>query len=150
MTTKEFQLKNYLEQKGNEPLIRLFNKIHQLDSLPSTADLETKKLTALLKVLIQDVDYLFFECPEKHLNTENLYLFISALKYHLIAHEKVIFISSPMERFWTRFCTKTITRNKNREFLILPLRNEKREDKQGQRQDQLRFFNLKLDKKQAA
>ena len=144
-TTKEFQLKSYLEQKGNEPLTRLFNKIDQLDSLPSLANAETKKLTALLKGLIQDVDYLFFESPEKHLNTENLYLFISALKYHTIAQKKIVFISSLMERFWTRFCSKAITRNEDHEFLIFPL------GKEQEGRGQLRFLNLKqLPKKQAA
>ncbi|MCY4523535.1 MAG: hypothetical protein OXB84_02225, partial [Halobacteriovoraceae bacterium] len=92
--SKEFQLREFFKRKDNKHLAKLFEKIKKLDIPSHKADMESKKLTVIIKAFLQDVDYLFFESPEKHLSGENLKIFIRALKYHVKGPDKVALIST--------------------------------------------------------
>ena len=118
--SKEFQLKEFFKKKDNKHLAKLFERIDNLDSLSSEASAEIKKLTSIIKGFIQDVDYLFFESPERHLSNENLKIFIRALKYHIHGQNKIALINSPVEELWLPFCSSKVVCNQKKEFLVLP------------------------------
>ena len=118
--TKEFQLQEFLEKKDNRHLAKLFDKIDNIDLLPNEVSAEVRKLTTIVKGFLQDMDYLFFESPERHLSSDNLKTFIRALRYHVRSQSKAALVCSSLEKLWLPFCSSLITYNQKKEFQLLP------------------------------
>ena len=104
-SSKDVQLREFFEKKDNLYLNRLFDRIDKSEKKSEEANQEIRKLTALIKGFIQEVDYLFFESPEKHLSDENLKIFINALRYHSCRWNRISFIKSPLKDFWYQICS---------------------------------------------
>ena len=118
--TKEFQLQEFLEKKDNRHLAKLFDKVDNIDLLPNQVSVEVRKLTVIVKGFLQDMDYLFFESPERHLSSDNLKTFIRALRYHVRSQSKTALVCSSLEKLWLPFCSSLITYNQKKEFQLLP------------------------------
>ena len=124
ISSKDFQLNQYLEKSGNKYLLEIYKRLLLLDETPDKVDIVTRKLAALLKGLIQDCDYLFLDHPEEYLNEENLEIFTQALAIQTGLTGKIVFIHSDKESLWVEHVSKTVVRDENFEFLVEPTFNK--------------------------
>lgn len=114
--SKDIQLQKILDLPNYSSLKALYNQIPFPDEKPSLHHLEVNKLTLLIKALLCKGHFLFFENPEEHLSTENLELFINALKEHIKIQKKNIFISSECQELWMPHCQQVVKRNSHYHF----------------------------------
>lgn len=114
--SRDFKFRQHLDQTQNKYLSELLNKIVELDVYPSRVDQRSRKIIGLIKTLLQDCDYLFYESPEDHLEQEDLETFVKALHFHLGKEKKIAFICSKEEGLWLDFATKTVSRDQKNCF----------------------------------
>ena len=117
-SSKDVQLREFFKKKDSLYLNKLFEKIDQSEKKTEGMNQETRKLTALIKGFIQEVDYLFFESPEKHLSDENLKIFINALNYHSCRWNRISFIKSPLKDLWHQICSVEVLFKNDRGYSI--------------------------------
>lgn len=114
--SRDRQFQGQIKKQTNNHLLKLLNGIDCLEAYPSHADQRSRKILGLSKALMQDVDYLFFDTPEKHLNPEDLELFIQALHFHLGLYKKIVFLHSKHHELWLKYVTKRVSRDQNKNF----------------------------------
>lgn len=114
--SRDNQFKGHMQSQTNNHLIKLLNGIDSLDSYPSHTDQRSRKILGLSKALMQNVDFLFLDAPEKHLSVADLELFIQALHFHVGLHEKTVLLSSKHENLWLQHATKRVQRDSNKHF----------------------------------
>ena len=149
---KETCMKTFLKANGNEYLIDLFESVTLWDEFPDNVDNQTRKLVVLLKALLLPSTYLFLESPEKHLDKKNFNLFAKALEYRRWSQETIIFISSPLNRYWENYANKEVCCSTNQKFIfqkkeksnIYPINFSKPQD------GYLQFTNLTAERKKDA
>lgn len=123
--SQDRQFYGQMKSQTNNHLIKLLNGIDSLDSLPAHSDQRTRKILGLSKALMQDVDYLFFESPEKHLDNTDLELFVQALQFHLGLHDKTVLVSSDRPKLWLPYATKRVFRDDKSKFSTEDLSQKK-------------------------
>jgi len=122
--TKEIQLSKVLNQTKNGHLMKFFQELEAknfLNKTPMEVSPRIRKIAALVKGLLQESDFLFFDIPEAYLTPADLDLFISALKFQIKYLDQVALITSPNEQQWFKHITKLITRGPAQEFVITPV-----------------------------
>lgn len=120
-STKNFQLETYLKKNKNRHITELFNSAGDIDCRPKSSSSQTRKIVNLVTNLLKKSDYLFLDCPEKHLSDEHLKLLISALHFRIENSEQTIFISSPDEEMWCHHISGIITKSTRQKFIISPI-----------------------------
>lgn len=111
-------IRKMLEQSGNPHLVRLYNAISLKQNLPAQVDDETRKAMALVKALVQDVEFLFLENPEKYLGKAMLSLFVQALVYKSATTGLIVVINTKFKNIWTQHLTKRIFRDEKNFFQV--------------------------------
>lgn len=114
--SRDNQFKGHMQSQTNNHLIKLLNGVDSLDSYPSHTDQRSRKILGLSKALIQNVDFLFLDAPEKHLTAADLELFVQALYFHIGLHKKTVLISSKHKNLWLQHATKKVRRDSNKNF----------------------------------
>jgi hypothetical protein len=109
-------LSNYLKENGNLYLIRLFNKIGLIDLYPDKVSKEIQKITALIKGLLQNADYLFLESPEEYLSIPICELFVRALEFQAQITDRIVIINSPNDELWKPHISQIINQDENCNF----------------------------------
>lgn len=122
--SRDNQFKGHMQGQTNKHLLKLLNGIDSLDSFPSRTDQRSRKILGLSKALMQDVEFLFLDAPEKHLSAADLELFIQALHFHVGLHKKTVLLSSKHENLWLHHATKRVQRDSEQNFKTEEL-NEK-------------------------
>ena len=100
----------FLEQRDRPALSRLARQVRNFNCYPSEADQETKKLTSLIKALINHNDYLFLERPSKFLSKENTTLFLDALFESMKSKDQTLLLTSENKDIWASHITRVVTR----------------------------------------
>jgi ABC-type multidrug transport system ATPase subunit len=118
-TEKENQFEDYLNQKQNIYIKKLYEKLTERDIPTHAAIPEMKKLASLIKALTTESEYLFLENPEKDLSENLRILFTMALETHR-EHKKIntFYFSQYNEDLWKTHCTHTVSRNKYFQFQL--------------------------------
>lgn len=109
---------NMLESRGQTYLSEMAKSIESFDSLPCQVDMETKKITSLIKALTLSSDYLLLERPEKFLSKKNVDLFLSALFQSMTQRGQVLLLTSENRNLWLSHVTKVVTRNEDGRFTL--------------------------------
>ena len=112
------QFEEFLNQKHNIYVKKLYDKLTERDTPAVLATFEMKKLASLIKALISDSEYLFLENPEKHLNENIRILFHKALEVNLEFKQINAFIYADNPEIWKEWCSFTVSRNKHFQFHI--------------------------------
>jgi hypothetical protein len=116
---KENQFEDFLAQRSNIYIKKLYDKLADKDIAAHLAAPEMIKLASLIKVLTTDCDYIFLENPEKDLSENIRILFIKALEIHLEEKEiNAFFYSSSNEELWNPHCSYAVSRNKYFQFQL--------------------------------
>jgi ABC-type lipoprotein export system ATPase subunit len=114
--SKEFQFQEFLKEEGNRPLEDLYQKIFLPHELPRNSDAQMRKVSALIKSLIFEGQFIFLEEPEIDLDEESIALFIAALKDRIEKHKQNIFIFSHNVNLWGPHAHQLVRREKNFSF----------------------------------
>lgn len=109
--SRDLKFRQHLNQTQNKYLGDLLEQVTELDVLPSRVDQRSRKIIGLIKTLLQDCDFLFYESPENHLEKEDFETFIKALQFTQGKDKKIAFIFSQEQTLWMDFATKTVTRD---------------------------------------
>lgn len=120
---RETKLHYFIEQTGNKGLFELYNNIEDLHKTPENSSPESRKLTCLVKALLQQVNIMIFEQPERHLSQVNIEYFGQALNHETKGMKKTAIISSPSP-IWNSVATKLLTRDQNGAFELFPIYNQ--------------------------
>ena len=113
---REFQFQEFLKDKPNRELERLYKKIIIPHELPINSDAQMIKLTSLIKSLIFEGQFIFLEEPEKELDQECIALFISILKEHIARNKQNVFIFSHDLNLWMPHVHQHVKREKDYRF----------------------------------
>ncbi len=107
----EIQLANHIKRTGNVYLMRLFNKLSLLDVYPNKIDDQSRKIVALIQGLLKKSDFLLFQFPEKHLQSDVVDLFIQALNFQRSSTNQTIIVHSNHEDIWLPYANKIVQKN---------------------------------------
>lgn len=118
-------LEKKIKNTFNPHLEKLLQLIGELECYPSQTSCEIKKLTNLTKGLLQSADFLLLECPELHLSSKSLEIFIMAMHHKCQYSGQIALISSPHGEVWKDIATKTVSRNEDKTFSIETIDNSK-------------------------
>ena len=121
--SKEIQFLEFLKDPRNHALEKLYHTIALPHEMPSQSNAQTKKVCSLLKSLLYEGQFLFFEEPEFDLGSETLKLFTAALQEHAKYRQMNIFIYSKNLSLWTPLSHKIVERKKDYTFLDSPIDN---------------------------
>ena len=113
---RELQFQEFLKEKSNRDLEKLYQKIGVPHELPGQSDAQMKKISALIKSLIFEGQFIFLETPEKDLDEECFTLFIQSLKDHIARHKQNVFIFSEDLNLWMPHVHKQVKRENNYQF----------------------------------
>jgi predicted ABC-type transport system involved in lysophospholipase L1 biosynthesis ATPase subunit len=117
-TKKSRSLVKILEDKGQIYLARLAESITNLNMYPNEVDLETKKLTTLIKAMTSNSDYLLLEKPAKYLSKTNTELFLGALFQSMTQRGQILLLTSEQRNLWLSHVTKVVTRSSSGRFTL--------------------------------
>lgn len=113
---KEVQFQEFLTERCNQKLKELYKEIEAVAKLQLYVDTKINKVTALIKALLKEADFIFLESPELSLDYKALNLFVSALKHQVQTKHQNIFIYSQDVEFWKIHADHVITRNEQQSF----------------------------------
>jgi len=148
--TKEFQLKSFLKNTGNNYLISLFNKLEFIEELPGHVDNQERKITALIKALLQESDFILLDSPEKYLSNINFKIFKNALLYLYYKNNKTILIATNEEKNWVDIASIIVKRDCDKKFYTTSIAKQPiKENFKNETQGHLEIYNLKQQKKSA-
>lgn len=98
--SKQAQFQDFLKEPQNETLLKLYHKVALPNDLPQHADAQMKKVSALLKALINEGQFIFLEEPERDLDAETVALFIAALKDQIARNRQNVLLFSHDLNLW--------------------------------------------------
>lgn len=113
---REFQFQEFLKQKPNQDLEKLYQKLAFPHELPAHSDAQMKKIASLIKSLIFEGQFIFLEEPENDLDEESQGLFIRVLKDHISRYKQNVFIFSNQLNLWMPHVHKYVKREKDYSF----------------------------------
>jgi len=113
---REFQFQEFLRERPNRELENLYKKISIPHELPVNSDAQMRKISALIKSLIFEGQFIFLESPENDLDQESIALFISILKDHISRHKQNVFIYSDDLNLWKPHVHQQVKREKDYRF----------------------------------
>ena len=131
--SKEIQFQEFLKDPKNRALEELYHTIALPHEMPSQSNAQMKKVCSLLKSLLYEGQFLFFEEPEVDLSPETLKLFTAALQEQSKDRQMNIFVYSKNLSLWTPLSHKIVERKKDYSFLDSPIENnQKWEDERAE------------------
>jgi hypothetical protein len=113
---KEVHLKKLFKSRSNFYLESLYGLITNLNELAMHATHEEIKLATIIRAMISDKPFLFFEMPETYLSENTFRLFVNALKIQSESLGQKIFLKSNREQNLSLLVTKIVTRNMYHSF----------------------------------
>ena len=113
---KENQFHEFLTLKQNIHIKSLYDHLQEKNILASLAHDEMKKLTTLIKVLINAGQYIFLDKADKDLSDKMRILFKDALNIHLKSKQISTLIYTENKTFWLPQITHIVSRNKDFQF----------------------------------
>jgi hypothetical protein len=113
---RELQFQEFLKQRPNQHLEKLYQKLAFPHELPDHSDAQMKRIAILIKSLIFEGQFIFLEEPEKDLDHECTELFICALKDHISRSKQNVFIYSSQLDLWTPHVHQHVKREKDFSF----------------------------------
>ncbi len=111
-STRTFTLEDHLRRLKNPHLLELYQSILLVDEKPTQVDSKTRKISALVKGLLQQADYLFLENPEKYLDDKTFKIFQKAIKYQLNERGQTLLLTTQNASLWQTVMTKSIITHK--------------------------------------
>ena len=120
---REFQFQEFLGERPNRDLENLYKKISIPHELPINSDAQMRKISALIKSLIFEGQFIFLESPENDLDEEGITLFISILKDHISRHKQNVFIYSDDLNLWKPHVHQIVNREKDYRFSTQKIAN---------------------------
>jgi hypothetical protein len=130
--SKEVQFQEFLKDPKNRALEELYHTIALPHEMPGQSDAQMKKVCSLIKSLLYEGQFLFFEEPEIDLEPETLKLFTAALREHAKQRQMNIFVYSQNLPLWTPQSHKIVERKKDYSFHVSSiLRNYEWEDERA-------------------
>lgn len=119
--SKEVQFQEFLKDPKNRALEELYHTIALPHEMPGQSDAQMKKVCSLIKSLLYEGQFVFFEEPEIDLGPETLKLFTAALREHAKNRQMNIFIYSKNLPLWTPQSHKMVERKKDYSFHVSPV-----------------------------
>lgn len=119
--SKEVQFQEFLKDPKHRALEELYHTIALPHDLPGQSDAQMKKVCSLIKSLLYEGQFVFFEEPEIDLNPETLKLFTAALREHAKNRQMNIFIFSKDLPLWTPQSHKMVQRKTDYSFQVTPV-----------------------------
>lgn len=116
--SKEVQFQDFLKDPKNSALHELYHTIALPHEMPAQSDAQMKKVCSLIKSLLYEGQFVFFEEPEIDLDPHTLKLFMTALRDHAKSHQMNIFIYSRDLSLWTAQSHKIVERKKDFSFQV--------------------------------
>ena len=116
--SKEVQFQEFLKDPKNRALEELYHKIALPHEMPAQSDAQMKKVCSLIKSLLYEGQFVFFEEPEIDLDPETLKLFTAALREHAKYNQMNVFIYSKNLALWTPESHKIVERKKDFSFHV--------------------------------
>ena len=120
---REFQFQEFLGERPHRDLENLYKKISIPHELPINSDAQMRKISALIKSLIFEGQFIFLESPENDLDEEGITLFISILKDHISRHKQNVFIYSDDLNLWKPHVHQIVNREKDYRFSTQKIAN---------------------------
>ena len=119
--SKEVQFQEFLKDPKHRALEELYHTSALPHDLPGQSDAQMKKVCSLIKSLLYEGQFVFFEEPEIDLNPETLKLFTAALREHAKNRQMNIFIFSKDLPLWTPQSHKMVQRKTDYSFQVTPV-----------------------------
>lgn len=119
--SKEVQFQEFLKDPKHRALEELYHTIALPHEMPGQSDAQMKKVCSLIKSLLYEGQFVFFEEPEIDLGPETLKLFTAALREHAKNCQMNIFIYSKDLPLWTPQTHKIVERKKDYSFHVTPV-----------------------------
>jgi hypothetical protein len=119
--SKEVQFQDFLKISQNRALEELYYTLELPHELPEQSNAQMKKVCSLIKSLLYEGEFIFFEAPETDLTKDTLKLFINALKERVMGRKINVLISSKTPEMWIPHAHFTVERSPDFSFLITPL-----------------------------
>lgn len=116
--SKETQFEDFLKGPENTYLEKLYQKVVLPNELPGHADAQMRKVSALLKSLVCEGQFIFLEQPERDLDQETVSFFISALKEMIGRNKQNVFIFSHDLNLWMPHVNYHVKRERDYSFTI--------------------------------
>lgn len=116
--SKEMQFQDFLKEPSNTTLEGLYHKVALPNELPLHADAQMRKVSALIKALVCEGQFIFLEEPERDLDSETVALFIAALKEIITRTKQNVFIFSHDLNLWMPHVNYHVRREKDYSFSI--------------------------------
>ena len=116
--SKEAQLQNLIQKTGNKHLLEFYRSISTLDVLASKVDHQNRKATTLVKVFLQNANYLLFDRPEKYLEQKNIDYFVNILEFYKKFSNKTILLAGKRNDLWKSHITAWVYKLPNRSFKL--------------------------------
>jgi ABC-type lipoprotein export system ATPase subunit len=114
----KFDIVKTLDSRGHSYLAEMAKGVENFDLLPNEVDIETRKITSLIKAITLKSDYLLLEKPEKYLSKKNTDLFLSALFQTMTQSGQILMLTSENRNLWLSHVTKVVTRSDNGRFTL--------------------------------
>lgn len=116
--SKEMQFQDFLKEAHNSSLEKLYHKVALPNELPLHADAQMRKVSALIKALVCEGQFIFLEEPERDLDSESAALFIETLKERVARSRQNVFIFSHDLNLWMPHVNYHVRREKDYSFSI--------------------------------
>jgi ABC-type transporter Mla maintaining outer membrane lipid asymmetry ATPase subunit MlaF len=119
--SKDVQFQDFLKADKRQALNALYNTLELPHEMPAHSNAQMKKVCSLIKSLLYEGEFLFFEEPEIDLEPEALGLFIEALKERVQDRQINVFIYSKSPHMWMSHSHKSVQRMADYNFLVTPI-----------------------------
>ncbi len=116
--SKDMQFQDFLKEAHHSTLEHLYQKVVLPNELPLHANAQMRKVSALLKSLVCEGQFIFLEEPERDLDSETIALFIAALKETIGRHKQNVFIFSHDLNLWMPHVNYHVKRERDYSFSI--------------------------------
>lgn len=121
--SKDVQFQEFLKCHENGSLEELYYTLELPHELPEHSNAQMKKVCSLIKSLLYEGEFIFFEAPETDLDAHTLELFINALKERVSGRKINVLISSKTPELWAPHAHYSVRRAKDFSFAITQLEN---------------------------
>ncbi len=144
--SKEVQLQNLIQKTGNRDLLEFYQSIPSLDVLASEVDHRTRKVTTLVKVFLQDVNYWLLDRPGKYLDQKNIESLAKILEFYKKFSNKTILLAAQENSAWKSLTTTWVYKLPNRSFKLCSTSKDNllhfKKERPGPTEGVLHFKNL--------
>lgn len=116
--SKVHQFQDFLKNQENRSLERLYHSLILPNEFPSQSDAQMNKICSLIKSLLFEGQFIFFEEPEKDLDSETLKIFTDALKALMKERQMNVFLFSRNLPMWMPHAQLFVERKRDFSFQV--------------------------------